>query len=260
MRETLAVDDKADKHLLRSLGMADIDMPQKAGAGGLIIGRNAPAAGIAQDGAARLLGAGRLDAAVLHGDDVVRSLFKKTRLDAGLPHGDGELGLVAVALARRRGRQGDERQVLPADAVQGVRHALRLNAALRRIAQVPEIAAAAALGIRTEPGAAVRRGREDTLDAAIGRVPADMRDAQVVFLVRRGVRHEDGAAVHPADAEALAREAGDGGAVNFVLFQHMIPLFRFAEWAGRVPTALCRGGACPSRLCATGSYKLTLQW
>lgn len=30
VRETLAVDDKADKHLLRSLGMADIDMPQKA--------------------------------------------------------------------------------------------------------------------------------------------------------------------------------------------------------------------------------------
>lgn len=27
VRETLAVDDKADKHLLRSLGMADIDMP-----------------------------------------------------------------------------------------------------------------------------------------------------------------------------------------------------------------------------------------
>lgn len=186
--------------------------------------------------------------------------FQKARLDAGLPHGDGELGLVAVALARRRRRQGDERQVLPADAVQGVRHALRLDAALRRIAQVPEIAAAAALGIRTEPGAAVRRGREDTLDAAIGRVPADVRDAQVVFLVRRGVRHKDGAAVHPADAEALAREAGDGGTVNFVLFQHMIPLFRFAEWAGRVPTALCRGGACPSRLCATGSYKLTLQW
>ena len=94
MRETLAVDDKADKHLLRSLGMADIDMPQKAGAGGLIIGRNAPTAGIAQDGAARLLGAGRLDAAVLHGDDVVRSLFKKTRLDAGLPHGDGNWALL----------------------------------------------------------------------------------------------------------------------------------------------------------------------
>ena len=72
-------------------------MPQKAGAGGLIIGRNAPAAGIAQDGAARLLGAGGLDAAVLHGDDVVRSLFKKARLDAVFPHGDGELGLVAVA-------------------------------------------------------------------------------------------------------------------------------------------------------------------
>ena len=124
---------------------------------------------------------------------------------------------------------------------------------------MPEIAAAAALGIRTEPGAAVRRGREDTLDAAIGRVPADVRDAQVVFLVRRGVRHEDGAAVHPADAEALAREAGDDGTVNFVLFQHTIPLFRIAEWAGRVPTALCRGGDSRARRNAADSHRLSIK-
>lgn len=218
LRQGSAVKDGADQNLTRGGGAADKDMTQKSLSARLVIGSDAALPRPLQNGSDGAVGAGRLDQAALHGNDAVCPFPEKSGGKPFFCRGDGVLCLVAVALAALRAGDGNLGQRLAADAVQRVEHALRLQFQLCRVGQVPEGAATAKPRVRAFAVDAAGGFCYNPKDRAVGGVLSDVRDAQVVFLVRRGVRDEYGAAVHTADAKSFAGKAGDDGAMDLLLF------------------------------------------
>ena len=190
-----------------------------------VVGADLVFAQILHDRRPRRVGARGLDAAAFDLDDLVRPLLEKSGDRPVFSRCGRVLRLIPVSLAGFRPGDLHALELLPAQPVQRIRHALRLEFALGGIVQMPEIAAAALLGIGAQAIDTVRRARYNLLDPAVCGVFPDVDDAKLVFLVRRGVRHKHGAALHAANAQPLAGEARDGSAVDFVLFQHSQPHF-----------------------------------
>ena len=157
----------------------------------------------------------------------MRSFFIEPYGRAVFPRSDGILRLVAVALTGFRGRQRHSRDLLPAEPPQSVGDAVRFDCALRLIVKMPEVAAAALLGIGAQAVDTVRRPCYYFFNPAVRGGFSHMDDTQLVFLVRCGVGDKNGAALHTADAQSLTGKAADCGAVNLVLFQHGRPRFCF---------------------------------
>ena len=98
----------------------------------------------------------RLDAAMCNLYDLVRALFEKSGNRPVFPRCNGKLCLVSVTLAGRRRCDWNHLQRLSAKAIECVRHALRLERRLGIVVQMPEVAAAALLCMRTQAVDTVR--------------------------------------------------------------------------------------------------------
>ena len=141
------VDHRADHQFPRCGGMADENMPQQPRMGLFVVGADAVLPRPGDNNISGLVRRFRMDQAALHGDQVMGALAEKARFRPLFSRSYRELCLVPVAHAGFCPRQLDLAQILPAQTVECIQDAPGLDLTLGLIVHVPEIAAAALLGV-----------------------------------------------------------------------------------------------------------------
>ena len=218
--ELSPVDCQAHQNLPGDLSPADVDVPQQAGVGGLVVDRDAAAVDVIDHGILyliRLLGEDQA-AGIFH--HVVGARPEKPGVGPALLAGHRVLGLVAVAAAVRRGQDGDAFQLLPCQPVQAGLHPGRLQAALLRVVHVPEVAAAAELGHRAGPVDPVGGFFQKLGDLPRRPGLAHHLDAHPHPLAHNGVGNKYSDPLNVRNSLPLGSIVRDHGLVNRILFQH----------------------------------------
>ena len=224
MGQALSVHQQAHQGFPGAAG-ADVQVPQQAPAGGLVVGGHLEPGDIVPQGLGQGVGLRLLDETVLH----MHHLVAAGPVEPHLPRrGNGVNALVAVVQGLFRAQNFFHRHLRAADTGQGVLDPGPLGPQLLVIGHMPEVAAAAAAIIRTvrlPPGG--RRLCQGG-DLAEGGVFQHLHHQNVAGLAPDGPVDEHHLAVYPGDAQALAGIAVDMGAVNAVFLQsgHKRPPFR----------------------------------
>ena len=215
MGQAGAVDQQAHQGF-PGAASADVQVPQQAPAGGLVVGDHPEPGDIVPQGLGQGVGLRLLDETVLH----MHHLVAAGPVKAHLPHrGDGIDALVAVVQGLLRTQNFFHRHLRPADAGQCVLHPGTLGPQLLLIGHMPEIAAAAAAVVGAVRRPAGRGGLHQGGDLAEGGVFQHLHHQNVADLPPDGPVDKHHLAVYPGDAQPLAGIALDTGAVNAVFLQ-----------------------------------------
>ena len=215
MGQAGAVDQQAHQGFPGAAG-ADVQVPQQAPAGGLVVGGHLEPGDIVPHRLSQSIGLRLLDETVLH----MHHLVAAGPVEPHLPRrGDGILALVAVVQGLFRAQNFFHRHLRPADTGQCVLHPGTLGPQLLLIGHMPEVAAAAAAVIGAVRRPAGRGGLHQGGDLAEGGVFQHLHHQNVADLPPDGPVDEHHLAVYPGNAQALAGIAVDMGAVNAVFLQ-----------------------------------------
>ena len=227
VRHHVAGRDQADHDFTRMDADAAHDVAEDARPGVFVIGRDLevlhPLADDGDDGVVPFF----LDSAVRHVDDFVRSRSETADSDFALAgSSDGELHLIAV-MPGRMGTQGrqDVEALQMTDAFQRIPDLLALFLQFPFIAQVLELAAAAAVVDGTLGLNPVRRGLQDFDQGSRGVSLLDQGNAGPHGFTGQGEGHEDRKAFIASDAFTAAAQADDGYIIGFPLLDGDLPCF-----------------------------------
>ena len=196
---------------------ADVNMPQKPLAGGLVVDADPVLVYIINYRILRGVDLLRENAAAGVFYHVVGARPVEPGVGASFFHRHRILRLVAVAVAVGGGENGDFRQIFAADAVQAVLHPLGFQPGLLGVVHVPEIAAAAELGDLALP--------VDPVGGLFQNLHNFPRRPRLLRLLHPdahlfpgdGVGDEYGAALDMGDALSFGGVVRDLGLVNLVL-------------------------------------------
>ena len=143
--------------------------------------------------------------------------------------GNRVLGLVPVAVAVRRGKDGHSFKLFPRQPVEAGTDPLRFQPGFLGVVHVPKVAAAAELGYGALPVYPVGGFFQDPDDFSRRPGLVCLFDAYQHPLPRNGVGEKHGAAVDVGNALALSGIVRHQGFVFPILFQHYstfsIPIF-----------------------------------
>ena len=188
--------DDAD-HDLPAVGTApQEDVAHKALAGGLIVGLDVVGRKKGAECIADVVQDAGLQLAVRAGDDAMGAPGVKA--DAGgtvFVPAHRELHLVAIAVHFGGGQGVQNRHIQPADAAEGVGHALLLGPQLGGVVQMPQTAPAAGAGHGAVHRDAVGRGGAQAVQNAEGIAAAVLDDADIGLIAGGSAGHEHGLTV-----------------------------------------------------------------
>ncbi len=215
-----AVDDKTHQNLPGDSAPADIDMPQQTLMGHFIIGSHPVLVYIIYDRILDPVRFLRQDQAAVIFHHIMGSGPEESCVGTVFLRCHGVLGLVPVAAAGGGGEDLHLVQILTADPVQAGAHPLGLQPGFLLVVHVPEIAAAAELGNRALPVAAVGGFFQDLHDLSCCPGLSGVFNADPVLFPGDGIGDKDRAALDMGNALTLGGVIGNDRFINCVFCQH----------------------------------------